>query len=277
MLGSMVQKVLSKQSGITLISTSSGKDSSNYTFNVLKDSTGDLIQEIKPNYIINAIGIIKPRINEKNNQSVLESISINSVFPHMLNRAASENNASIIQIATDCVYSGKDGAYNEKSQHDPLDVYGKSKSLGEVESENFLNIRASIIGPEIGRSQSLLEWFKCQDESTKLKGFSNHLWNGVTTLQFARICGSLILEESKLHGTFHLIPANIISKYELLQVLNKAYFHGSRYIESVKNSLSVDRTLSTVYEDTNKMLWSLSGYQNIPSIEDMVNELAQFS
>ena len=98
----------------------------------------------------------------------------------------------MIQIATDCVYSGKTGGYNEDSLHDALDAYGKTKSLGEVRSSTFLNIRSSIIGPEINHKVLLLEWFLKQPKGAVLNGFSNHLWNGVTTLQFAELCLTII-------------------------------------------------------------------------------------
>ena len=277
MLGSMTERVLSKKMEMTVLSTSSNGNGASFSFNVLTDSIDDLVSEVKPDYIVNAIGVIKPRIDEKDTHSVFEAVSINSAFPHLLNKVAEKYNAFVIQIATDCVYSGKEGNYNENSLHDPLDVYGKSKSLGEVNSENFLNIRASIIGPEVGRSQSLLEWFKGQDESLRLKGFSNHMWNGVTTLQFAKVCASLISEEAKIYGIFHFVPANMISKYDLLQSLNKEYSGGTRDIESVIVNPAVDRTLSTIFHETNKTLWSLAGYQNIPTVGEMVKELAQFS
>ena len=277
MLGSMTERVLSKKMEMTVLSTSSNGNGASFSFNVLTDSIDDLVSEVKPDYIVNAIGVIKPRIDEKDTHSVFEAVSINSAFPHLLNKVAEKYNAFVIQIATDCVYSGKEGNYNENSLHDPLDVYGKSKSLGEVKSKNFLNIRASIIGPEVGRSQSLLEWFKGQDESLRLKGFSNHMWNGVTTLQFAKVCASLISEEAKIYGTFHFVPANIISKYDLLQSLNKEYCGGTRDVESVIVNPAVDRTLSTIFHETNKTLWSLAGYQNIPTVGEMVKELAQFS
>ena len=277
MLGSMTERVLSKKMEMTVLSTSSNGNGASFSFNVLTDSIDDLVSEVKPDYIVNAIGVIKPRIDEKDTHSVFEAVSINSAFPHLLNKVAEKYNAFVIQIATDCVYSGKEGNYNENSLHDPLDVYGKSKSLGEVNSENFLNIRASIIGPEVGRSQSLLEWFKGQDESLRLKGFSNHMWNGVTTLQFAKVCASLISEEAKIYGIFHFVPANMISKYDLLQSLNREYCGGTRDIESVIVNPAVDRTLSTIFHETNKTLWSLAGYQNIPTVGEMVKELAQFS
>ena len=77
-------------------------------------------------------------------------------------------NVKIYQIATDCVFSGTVGNYNEMAKHDALDVYGKTKSLGEVNIKNFFNIRVSIIGKELDTKNSLVEWFLSNEKKEKI-------------------------------------------------------------------------------------------------------------
>src|SRR5437868_4207618 len=74
--------------------------------------------------VINCIGLIKPYCD-----NVQSAIKVNALFPHKLP-------ANSIQIATDCVYSGSKGGYIETDPHDALDVYGKTKSLGEAKHLN---------------------------------------------------------------------------------------------------------------------------------------------
>ena len=83
-------------------------------------------------WVVNAIGIIKPYIHDDNPEEVETAIRVNALFPHFLGQAAEQTGAKVIQIATDCVYSGEKGGYVETDAHDALDVYGKSKSLGEA-------------------------------------------------------------------------------------------------------------------------------------------------
>lgn len=52
----------------------------------------------------------------------------------------------LIQIATDCVYSGKKGDYLESDLHDPTDVYGKTKSLGEFSSDHISWCAVQLLG-----------------------------------------------------------------------------------------------------------------------------------
>ncbi|MGE5112798.1 MAG: sugar nucleotide-binding protein, partial [Acidobacteriaceae bacterium] len=100
-------------------------------------------------WIVNAVGITKPFAHDQNAAEVENAIRINSVFPYDLSAAARDAGATVLQIATDCVYSGQKGAYSENDPHDPLDVYGKTKSLGETLHPETQCIRCSIIGPEL--------------------------------------------------------------------------------------------------------------------------------
>ena len=100
-----------------------------------------------------------------------------------------EHNCQVVHISTDCVFNGKKGNYNEEDDHDCLDVYGKTKSLGE--NPDLTIIRTSIIGEEITNKRSLVEWVK-SNTSKEINGFIKHFWNGVTCLQLAKIIYKII-------------------------------------------------------------------------------------
>lgn len=249
-----------------------------YLFDVERDNIQKKIfSNFKPDYIINCIGATKPFCKDDDPEGIFRAIRINSDFPYNLAGQAEKIDAKVIQIASDCVYSGKEGNYLESAPHDALDVYGKTKSLGEVIKDNFLNIRCSIIGPEIKNKLSLLEWFLSQPAGEKLKGFSHHQWNGVTTLQFAKVCQRII---DKGEGFFkllrqispahHFVPNTSVSKYQLLNIFKKVFDKDIK-IEQVNNiGPSVDRTLATEFNllvnnkkliPTEKAIQELKDYQ----------------
>jgi dTDP-4-dehydrorhamnose reductase len=182
-----------------------------------------------------------------------------------------------LQIATDCVYSGNRGHYTEKDSHDPLDVYGKTKSLGEVYAAHMYHIRCSIIGPEPKGHVSLLDWFLRQPRSSSINGYTNHQWNGITTLHFARICQGIIKQDIKLPHVQHLIPADAISKAALLQSFAHEYHCEDVKITPTKATTVIDRTLSTINDSLNKKLWEAAGYNKPPSVPQMVKEIAEFN
>jgi len=223
------------------------------------------------NYIINCIGIIKPYINEKNQSSILEAIKVNSLFPHQL--ITSSKKIKIFQIATDCVFDGKKGNYIETDKHNPIDVYGKTKSLGELKYSNFFNIRCSIIGSELDSHKSLLDWFRFLPLNSKIKGFINHDWNGVTAYAFGKVLSGIIKNNLKIPQTIHLIPKNSINKFNLLKIFKKHFLRNDISISAVNFKDKINRTLNTKYAEINKKLWKSAGYRSIPTIEHLIREI----
>lgn len=242
MLGSMMAKVMPE--ALTISREALDAESPKYDWY----KEGD--------WVLNAAGKIKPYCDD-----VPSAIKVNALFPHTLP-------TKTIQIATDCVYSGKKGKYTESDPHDALDAYGKTKSLGEA--PHIYNLRCSIIGPEEKTHTSLLDWFLAQTEAN---GFTNHLWNGITTYHFSKICQGAIREGIALPHLQHIVPADKVTKAELLRIIAKAYKKDIK-VTDVEAPEAVDRTLDTNNKAKNRELWKAAGYDTPPTIEQMITELA---
>jgi len=280
MLGKMMSLFFSSLNDYSTVLTS--RESSNFLinnfddnleiFNVVEDDFQSLASRVKPDIIINCIGRIKPTINEEDNLSITETIKINSFFPMELQKYSKTNKIYYFQIGTDCVFSGKKGNYLEGDFQDADDLYGKSKIVGEIPAENKLIIRSSIIGPESGDGRSLLNWF-IKNNSEEVSGFKNHLWNGVTTLNFSKVVQGIINNENYNFDLQHLIPANSVNKAELLKLINNN-FEKEIKINEINAENLVNRTLETHSKQINEQLWVQAGYENIPTVQDNIKELA---
>lgn len=220
-------------------------------------------------YVINCIGIIKPYIHEDKSSDIARAIRINSLFPYNL----AQTNKKIIQIATDCVWDGAVGGYLETDFHNATDVYGKTKSLGEVKADNFLNLRCSIIGPEKKGFLSLMEWFLRQPPKAGIQGYKNHFWNGLTTEAFSRICVGIIKNNIWFSGMAHIIPADITSKAEILHIFAEHFNRQDIKITDINANTSINRTLATNNSARNAKLWDNAGYKNIPTVKQMIEDL----
>jgi len=219
-----------------------------YTMNVIPRDT---------DYVINCLGIIKPFIEST---GVVNTLLINSVFPHVLAEYCNQSGIKLINITTDCVYTGQKGLYTEDDEHDCQDLYGMSKVMGE--SMECLTLRTSIIGNELHKGASLVAWAKSQ-AGQQVRGFTNHRWNGVTTNTYAHICEQIMEGNLWKKGIFHVF-SDIVTKFELLGLLNEQ-FGLEMIIEECAPGVDCDRTLSTV-RDLNDRL-------QIPSIRDQIKEL----
>ena len=289
MLGSMVVEYLAKQPGYQV--TAVVRDSKfadwaskklpevRFALGGINDVTGDIdFNSVKGSeWVVNAIGITKPLIKDDNFEQIERAVAVNVVFPHRLARLAAENGAKVIQIATDCVYSGAKGDYTEVDLHDCTDVYGKTKSLGECYMTNVHHLRCSIIGPELKDRKFLLEWFLKQPQNSSVNGFSNHSWNGVTTLHFAKLCKGIVESSLNLSHLQHVIPSGSVTKAEMLESFAKCYGRSDILVKTMEAPMVLARTLRTKNEETNKSLWSAAGYTTPPTVPQMIEELSKFA
>ena len=174
------------------------------------DIVENVILNFKPKVVINAAGVTKQKI--KFNQNY---INLNTNLPRKLSQICEENNTRLIQLSTDCVFSGDKGFYNEMDKIDAIDEYGLSKAKGEIiNKRHVLTIRKSTIGAEIYKPHGLFEWFMGQSGS--IYGYKNAIFSGITTIELSKILEKIIIKHQDLNGLFH-ISGPKISKYELLK------------------------------------------------------------
>ena len=226
--------------------------------------------------VINAIGIVKQIIDETSKVDEIQAHLVNSYFPLLLNEFSRKKSIPVIQIGTDCVFSGSVGAYTEKNDFEFTDLYSFTKIVGEELSPSLILIRTSIIGREVSSNHSLLNWVLSRHSRQEIKGFDDHFWNGVTTLHFARIVAGMIKKENFFNGVQHLIPADVVSKFELVSLIADAFDRQDIEVTKHETRLRVDRSLKTVHEARNKKLWFDAGYPEIPSVAKMVSEYAEW-
>jgi dTDP-4-dehydrorhamnose reductase len=280
MLGTAVLKEFEDFEGEVAV-TSRGKKVENLpssisqlNFDAAKDDPAAVFTGLgHVDYVVNCIGIIKPYISDSDDKQRLNALQINSLFPQKLAEWASSTGVKVIQIATDCVFSGFKGSYLETDAHDALDVYGKSKSLGEVPNPSMMHLRVSIIGPEVGRSTSLLEWVRNQPEDAEIFGFTDHVWNGVTTTHFGKLARGIIESNLFKPGVFHVVPGNRLPKDKLVQKIASVFGRGDIKIQPKASGNTVDRTLETTSPEFNAAMWVAAGYKTPPTIEQMLEEI----
>jgi dTDP-4-dehydrorhamnose reductase len=176
-----------------------------------------IIDNYKPNYVINCIGITNKKVSRNSNHYIFK---INSFLPIYLSQLSAIKNFKFIHISTDCVFEGKEKLYFEDSFKTAKDIYGISKSLGEEidHNKNSLILRTSIIGHELKKKEGLLEWFLSQK---KVSGYHNVFYSGVTTIELSKIIIKII-KSKNIYGLYQ-ISSKKISKLKLLHLINKIY------------------------------------------------------
>lgn len=182
------------------------------------ESISDALDAVRPDFVINAIGIVKqiPASHDP-----IPIITVNSLLPHQLAQLCHKQSCRLIHMSTDCVFSGNMGNYSEDDVPDAMDLYGRTKLLGEVTYDNCLTIRTSIIGRELGNAHGLIEWFLSQNGKS-VKGFQRAIFSGLTTNALSQIIAEIIQHQSELQGLWH-VASEPISKFDLLTLVKEEY------------------------------------------------------
>jgi dTDP-4-dehydrorhamnose reductase len=211
--------------------------------------------------IINCIGLIPQRENNNKRDYYL----INSIFPNILWSICKKYNSQMIQPTTDCVFSGIKGNYIETDEYDENTDYGLSKSLGEPCEATI--IRTSIIGREINNKYSFMEWvIHSITNNQQITGWENHLWNGITCLEYCKIIEKIINNNLFWKGVRHIYSPTSKSKYEIANIINNVFFTEPIEIIKGRDIKNIDKTLKSIYENI----------FDIPELEIQIAELKDF-
>ena len=260
MLGHVLLNKLNKNKAFEVYDITRNKEEriNNFDCDVTNfNSLFEIIKEIKPDYIVNCMGVlIKGSIEDPAN-----AILINAVLPHKLVQFSKAINAKFIHISTDCVFDGSKGNYIESDKKTAQDTYGLSKSLGEIIDDKNLTLRTSIIGPELkNNGEGLFSWFI--NQKGEVNGFTESIWGGVTTLVLAEVVIKSINESYT--GLVHVTNGKPISKFDLLSLIKDKFELNNVTLKRVPGK-KVDKSLSTRFN-----------YFNILSYEEMISEMRNY-
>lgn len=262
MLGHMVMRLLKEDPRLSVLGTQMGSRKKAGYFNILEGMPG--LKQIfrKHNgfdYCINCTGFTANKIKEGCRASVRKARLINAVFPGRLAKLAEGYGCKVIHISTDGVFRGTKASYAEDSRPDCIDVYGRTKLAGEVIADNFLVIRCSILGPSPYERNGLWEWFVRLPAGSEVCGFVNHIWNGVTTLQFSQLCRAIIIKDRfsvlrKESGIYHFTPNKPLSKFALLEALKHALKRDVHIKKSKQGRGRLIRVLRSKFDGLRRLL-----------------------
>ena len=217
-----------------------------------------IIGEFRPEVIVNCIGIVKQLASAS---EAIPSIQVNSLLPHRLAMLARASGSRLVHFSTDCVFSGRKGNYAESDTPDPEDLYGRTKLLGEVADTDCVTLRTSLIGRELERGTSLVEWFLSQ--KGRVRGYRNAIFSGFTTIELARIVEMLVASHPQAQGVWH-VSSEPIDKYSLLTLIRKHYGVNTEIVPD--DEFRCDRSL-----DSSRFRQAF-GYRP-PSWENMISEM----
>ena len=156
------------------------------------------IVNIDVDYVINCIGAIPQRTKE---------FDINYELPIWLDKNLE---CRVIHPGTDCEMDNDHYGVSKVNASDYIKIDGKRTKI----------IKTSIIGHELDNANSLLDWFLTSE--SVVSGYTNAMWNGNTTLEWAKTCLDFINNWDS-YEIENIIQSKCISKYDLLSEIHDIY------------------------------------------------------
>ncbi|MBN1537127.1 MAG: dTDP-4-dehydrorhamnose reductase [Anaerolineales bacterium] len=182
----------------------------------------------KPNVIINAVAYTDV---DKAETEIDIANAINGEACGVLAKAAKQLNAPLIHFSTDFVFDGRNGgSYCENDAVNPLNVYGKSKRMGEEAilafGKNYLILRTSWLY-SMRRETYVLKVLRWARTQPKMRVVTDQTGSPTSARILAEITaqalavvknrGSEWLEERR--GVYHLAGDGTASRFEFAQTI----------------------------------------------------------
>jgi dTDP-4-dehydrorhamnose reductase len=178
-----------------------------------------LCETVRPNVIIHTAAHSTPDYCELHHK---EALTLNTFATRELAKAAGRLGSRLIYTSTDFVFNGEKGNYSEADDPAPINYYGKTKFLGELEimnhSGNYATLRiATLYGRGNGLRLNFFEKFE-QDASagTKLQCIVDQ-YRTLLFVDDAVLAISQVVKDRYLKGLFHLGGPEKINRYEFAE------------------------------------------------------------
>ena len=95
--------------------------------------------------------------------------------------------------------------------------------------------------------KSFLEWV-ISNNNGKIKGFTNHMWNGITCLEYCKVIEQIINNNLFWTGVRHIYSPTPKSKYDMAVIISKV-FNLQIEIVPIEANEALDKTLSSNCND----------------------------
>ena len=234
-----------------------------------------LCQAVNPTVIVHTAAYSNPDYCELHHK---EALTLNTFATRELAKSANRLGSRLIYTSTDFVFDGKRGDYSEADDPAPINYYGKTKFLGELEITNHCSHYVTLrIGTLYGRGNGVRPNFFETLEQQLLAGKKpSCIVDQYRTFLFvddAVHAISQLIEEKTLKGLFHLGGPEKASRFQFAEKLCAILRVPASLIEKVRlaDSTSAAARPPDCSLNSNKIRRALS--LNLSSISQALDRL----
>jgi dTDP-4-dehydrorhamnose reductase len=238
-----------------------------------KDQLSQVVKDWGAQVIIHAAGITNVDYCEKYPDKAYET-NVNLV--KNVSEIALINNLKLVYISSDHLFDGGSPLYSEIDTPNPLNVYAKSKLMGEEAAKsvnkNCLIIRTNFFGWGSKAKMSFSDWvINSLRSGIEVNGYKDIFHTPIFLNHLSYAIVELIKNDQK--GVFNVVGNSRISKYDFIILIAEIFGLDTSMV--VKSSYK--KTMSSIQRPLNMSLSNAlvknKLHINIPELEQGVLEL----
>ena len=226
----------------------------------------NVMSEKKPDVVIHLGAMTAVDLCDTQQDNALK---INSQATEILAKECSKINSFMVYVATDYVFDGNTGMYEENDTANPLGFYGKSKLLGEKSIQNFSSnwciARTSTPFGLHPTKKSFPIWVI---ENLQKQKQIDVLTDQFTSPTYVPSLSRMLIEISERHltGIIHVAGASKISRYEMASLVSDKLGLDGKLLREISindikweaqrpkdSSLNVSKAISTLNQKPQKI------------------------
>jgi len=195
-----------------------------------------LLNKIKPDVVIHTAAMTN---TDKCEDNILQAWLTNTSGTLYIAKACKKIGSKLIYISTDYVFDGEKGNYNESDITNPINIYGITKRVGELECmrilKDFLILRTSnLYGwfPRFKENNFITFLLNSLKQNKKLDVVEDLFYTPTYINNLAEIIFEAI--ERDLHGLYHATGCEAISRYDFARRIATMFELNPNLINPIK-------------------------------------------
>lgn len=222
-----------RNNGIRVIGTNFNNESDNGVHVDITNTNSivNCVEKYSPDIIINCAANVNVDALEKDERL---AFSVNAYGAENIARVCKNYKIRLLHISSDAVFDGNKGMYEEDDEINPINIYAKSKVLGEKliseNLENYVIIRTNFFGFH-SEGKFLFNWILSKlKNNEEFPAFNDVFFNPLEVTDLSRLIYQL--SEKDFSGILHLSSDEVFSKFKFAKIISESFGFDSKLIRT---------------------------------------------
>lgn len=214
------------------------------------DEVGKILETTRPDITIHAAALTDTDHCELNEE---EAYKVNVCGTENVAKAAAGASSRLIYISTNFVFDGERGFYSEEDEPRPINVYGRTKLMGEQKASqschDFCVVRITPFGWDVVSKLNFVCWVLSRLKANQVVEAYGDVYNSP---MLANQCASVLLDIAldSRERFYHLAGVERLSRFEFARQVASVFGHPAELVKPIAYSEQGSTRVANLPKDT---------------------------